>query len=353
MKRLLLLISTLALAACQENATPPASAPPIPTQIIIPDQGAYTGAYIDFGEAEDTVTLEQIEEFEKNVGKHQAIIASSSYWGEQTFPLRNLQIITRHNSIPLIYWSPWDKPYEQDRPPDQFSLAAIVDGKWDAYIDKWADGAKAFGRPFMVAWGLEMNGTWFPWSSWYYGEKDTEAGHKIGAKLYQDAYHHIVDRVRARGAKNISWVFQVNNQSVPKTPWNAFRDYYPGDAYVDWLAMSAYGMQFPHSDWITPKAAFQDAYTELCTLSPTKPVMMAEWGIGEFPDQGNKAAWITEAFRLMEHMPRLKAAVFWHERWENGDGSYSNLRTTSSIDALAAYRQGVSNPHWLAEPELR
>jgi len=353
MKRLLFLISTLALAACREESTIPPPPPPDPTQIVVPDQGAYTGAYIDFGEAEDSVTLEQIEEFEKNVGKHQAIVASSSYWGEQTFPQRNLQIITSYHAIPLIYWSPWDKPYEQDHPPDRFSLDSIVAGKWDAYIDQWADGAKAFGRPFFVAWGLEMNGTWFPWSAWYYGEKDTEAGHKVGAALYQAAYRHVVDRVRARGAKNISWVFQVNNQSVPKAPWNTMRDYYPGDDYVDWLALSAYGMQFPHSDWITPRSAFQDAYAELCSLHPSKPIMMAEWGIGEFPDDGHKATWITEAFDLMERMPRLKAAVFWNERWENNDGSYSNLRATSSIDTLAAYRQGVSNPHWLAEPQLR
>jgi hypothetical protein len=35
---------------------------------------------------------------------------------------------------------------------------------------------------------------------------------------------------------------------------------------------------------------------------------------------------------------RLKAAVFWSERWENDDGTYSNLRVTSSPQALKAYR---------------
>ncbi len=57
-----------------------------PVALVIPQTGAYTGAYIDFGEQEDTVTLDAIEEFETMVGKHQAIVASSSYWGEQTFP---------------------------------------------------------------------------------------------------------------------------------------------------------------------------------------------------------------------------------------------------------------------------
>ena len=55
-------------------------------QVLVPERGAYTGAFIDFGEAEDAVALETIEDFEEMVGKHQAIIASSSYWGEQSFP---------------------------------------------------------------------------------------------------------------------------------------------------------------------------------------------------------------------------------------------------------------------------
>ena len=56
------------------------------------------------------------------VGKHQAIIASSSYWGEQNFPADNLNVIWRHGSLPLVFWSPWDRPYQEDHGPDKFSL---------------------------------------------------------------------------------------------------------------------------------------------------------------------------------------------------------------------------------------
>src|SRR5947209_258163 len=89
-----------------------------PVEVKIPDRGVYTGAFIDFGDAEDEVALEMIEEFEQMVGKHQAIVASSSYWGEQSFPVANLKMIWRHGATPLVYWSPWDKPYEQNRGPD-------------------------------------------------------------------------------------------------------------------------------------------------------------------------------------------------------------------------------------------
>ena len=52
----------------------------------MPATGAYTGAYIDFGDTEDGVTLAAIEKFEALVGKHQAIVASSSYWGRGLLP---------------------------------------------------------------------------------------------------------------------------------------------------------------------------------------------------------------------------------------------------------------------------
>jgi hypothetical protein len=93
------------------------------------------------------------------------------------------------------------------------------------------------------------------------------------------------------------------------------------------------------------------AYQDLCSISSKKPIMFAEWGIGEYPDSGDKAQWIMQAFALMKtRFPRLKAAVFWSERWENDDGSYSDLRVTSSPEALEAYRIGVADPFWLDHP---
>ena len=46
-------------------------------------------------------------------------------------------------------------------------------------------------------------------------------------------------------------------------------------------------------------------------------------------------------------LPRVKAAVYWHERWQNEDQTYSNLHINSSPESLAAYRKGVADPYWL------
>lgn len=329
-----------------------------PLKLVTPSSGAYTGAYVDFGDGEDHVTLDAIENFEKMVGKHQAIIAFGNFWGEQSFPLRNVQIVTRYGAIPFLFWSPWDKPYVEGKLPNRFNLYNILNGMWDAYIDKWADDAKAFGKPLLVAWGLEMNGTWFPWSGYYYGAGQKDQFHQppdfLGPMIYKKAYRYVVDRVRARGVQNIQWVFHVNNHSDPDDNWNRYADYYPGSDYVDWLGLSIYGKLFGYMGWSSFYDVSHLAYDEICKLDPTKPVMAAEWGVGEFPSSGNKAEWIQKAFQNFKELyPRIKAAVFWHERWQNEDESYSNLRANSSPEALDAYRKGVQDPYWIATPQFQ
>ncbi len=327
-------------------------------KLVIPSQGAYTGAYVDFGEGEDNVTLEALQKFEKMVGKHQAIIAFGNFWGEQAFALKDAQIVTRYGAIPLIFWSPWDKPYSESTLPGRFNLYNILSGMWDDYIDKWAEDARNFGKPLLVAWGIEMNGTWFPWSGYYYGggQRDlvNDTPGFLGPKIYKECYRYVVDRVRAKGAKNIQWVFHVNNQSYPSVRWNRFSAYYPGSNYVDWIGLSVYGKLSKDMDWASFYDVFHLAYREIKRVDPSKPILVAEWGVGEYPKAGNKAEWIKNAFLdFQNRFPEVKAAVFWHERWQNKDESYTNLRVNSSPEALGAYREGVQDPYWLSRPRFQ
>jgi len=352
----------LVLAGCGKQSGATHIDPNGPVEIVIPERGAYTGAFIDFGEGEDDVSLEGIEEFEQMVGKHQAIIASSSYWGEQNFPVDNLNVIWRHGSLPLVFWSPWDRPYEESRYPDKFSLTEILAGKWDAYIDKWADAARAFGHPLIVVFGVEMNGDWFPWSGTYYGGSQWDPEHNDwkGPETFKAAYRYVVDRVRARGASNIKWMFHTNNYPYPYETWNDAPAYYPGSDYVDWLGLSVYGQQYRDEPNPNIPSLVDWPYQQMCRLDPNKPIMIAEWATGEFPlataepSALRKPQWIKQGLELFRaRYPRIKAALYWHERWQNADGSYSNLRVNSSVESLQAYRQGVAHADWLGDLILR
>lgn len=328
-----------------------------PQTLRFPEKGAYTGAYVDFGEGEAEVTYDALTGFEQLTGKPLATVAFGNFWGDQAFPEKTVRIVSNYGAVPLIFWSPWDKPYEEARGPDRFGLREILAGKWDAYIDAWADAARQYGKPLLVTWGLEMNGTWFPWSGLFYGggkvigHKD---GHPLyeGPELYKQAYRHVVDRVRARKATNILWGFHTNNYSSPRSTWNRMASYYPGSNYVDWLGLSVYGKMSKSEGWAEFDAMMADPYAEICKLDPAKPVFLAEWGVGEFPP-GDKAGFIAKALTGMPaHYPRVKLAVYWHERWENKDGSYSNLRVNSSPEALEAYKEGIASPYWIDRPQF-
>jgi Glycosyl hydrolase family 26 len=362
MKSLVALSLAFVLAGCSKSSRNTQVDPNGPVEVVVPDHGAYTGAFMDFGDAEDDVTLETIEDFEEMVGKHQAIIASSSYWGEQNLPVANLNVIWRHGSLPLVFWSPWDKPYEEDHGPDKFSLNEILAGKWDAYIDKWADAAREFGHPMIVVFGVEMNGTWFPWSGAYYGGAQwvPENNNWKGPETFRRAYRYVVDRVRARGVSNIKWMFHTNNYPYPYETWNSAAAYYPGSDYVDWLGLSVYGQQYKDEPNPDIPSLVDWPYEEISRLDPHKPIMIAEWATGEFPlttagpNVMRKPAWIKQGLELFRtRYPRIKGALYWHERWQNADGFYSNLRVNSSVESLQAYRQGVTHPDWLGDLILR
>ena len=349
-------------------------------RLLLPERGIYSGAYIEAGDSEDDVTLEKIDGFEELVGKHQAIVASSSYWGEQTFPDANVRLIFRHGSLPLLYWSPWDRPYEEGRGPDRFSLTSIIAGEHDAYLDMWGDQARAFGEPLLVCFANEMNGSWFPWSGIHYGADalvpDGITGQfvyfpvdgrydwvaRAGPRDFPKPAYHVVDRIRSRGASNVQFVFHVMNFSDPNDSWNVAAKYYPGPEYCDWLGMSLYGSQFPaDAEWAPFAPLLEWPYQELCALDSKKPIMLCEWGVAELPQLGDKAQWFRDGFRMMQEprFSRLKAIVYWNERWENSEGDnagkYSNLRVNSAHHraSKSTYRRGLSHPSISASRSTR
>jgi len=56
----LVMMASFLLCACHKRA---AAEHPGAGEVVIPEHGAYTGAFMDFGDEEDDVSLEVIEDF--------------------------------------------------------------------------------------------------------------------------------------------------------------------------------------------------------------------------------------------------------------------------------------------------
>ena len=105
------------------------------------------------------------------------------------------------------------------------------------------------------------------------------------------------DLMRSEGAVNLQWVWHANWYDEPETKWNAFENYFPGETYCDWVALSAYGPLTPRTVDGLEGFRFQvdQAYPRLIGIAPGKPVIIAEFGCDLHNHHVNAARWAKSA----------------------------------------------------------
>lgn len=286
------------------------------------------GAYIPGTEWDPA----KIDEFARLVGAMPAVVMLFQDWADpynSDFSPARMDAIVSRGAMPLITWEPWNYADPGPNPADQpaFALRTILAGDHDAYIRRYARDAAAWNRPFYLRFAHEMNGDWASWSPGVNGNTSAE---------FVAAWRHVVDIFRREGANNIRWVWSPNVGPYSSTP---FAQVYPGDDYVDWVALDGYNWgdsQFG-AGWESLAAVFADSYDTLAELTD-KPMMIAETGTTELG--GSKADWITQGLlvEIPSHFPRIRAVV-----WFNVDKD-ADWPVDSSAAALAAYRQVVASP---------
>jgi hypothetical protein len=251
-------------------------------------------------------SYESIVALEDSLGMKLPIIQFYTAWGskkDQVFPMLRSQAIYDLGSVPMITWEPWLNDFDPETFPingpikevNANGLKAIARGKYDAYIDKWARDAKAFGKPFFLRFGHEMNDPYrYPW-----GPQNNKPADFIAA------WRHVVDRFRLQGATNASWVWS------PHPAYTNYEEFYPGPSYVNWIGITTlnYGTVAPWSQWYSFDAIVGKAYAELSLYG--KPLMISE--LGSLSVGGDKAKWFKEALTtLPTKYPAVKAVVFFN-----------------------------------------
>lgn len=230
-----------------------------------------------------------------------------------------------------MLWSDW----QQHTPEEHYSLQAIIDGQFDGALRQWCAAARGFGTPLMAEYGVELNGEWFPWNgSWNGGGETRGYGDTAladGPERFRDAYRHIIGICDGQGADNITWVFHANYHDWPEAHWNRFENYYPGDEWIDWLAVSVYGPQMPMDEtWHAFTPLMDEAYARLAALSADKPVILAEFGAAVNHPDASQAEWAEETLQAITtgRWPHLIGFLWWNERWQNDEDPAhdSNLR---------------------------
>jgi hypothetical protein len=208
-------------------------------------------------------------------------------------------------------------------------LTDILSGSQNAIIDDFARSAKAYGKPFFLRFAHEMNGDWYGWS----GAKNGNDPSK-----YVAAWQYVWNRFQALGATNVIWVWCPNGDSVPGLSWNDLNNYYPGDAYVDWVGVDFYGLMWGNQD---PGLMMDKVYVN---YGSRKPIMVGETAAADCTHYATgvtmtKDAWITRFFTDLSTRPNIKA-FFWFNENKEADWRITSCPSPASQNA---YRAAVAD----------
>lgn len=290
--------------------------------------------------AEDDITPAQVASYER-AARHKVawVYFSHNWYQSRVFPTKTARWIRKRGAIPYVRLMIRTDTELYQREP-RFTLRAIAGGDFDADLTAWGAAAARFKTPIIAEFGTEMNGEWFSWNGRWNGRK-------LGAPRFIAAYRHIIDLTRAAGANNIIWVFHPNYADWPRKNWNRMENYYPGDSYIDWLAVSIYSMQSPIETEATPFKAIHPTMQRLTRLAPSKPVVIAEFGTDVRNPHEPAAQWADAAFKeiLSGRWPNLIGFSWWNETWEN-DGTPANdtdMRVQSSPALAAVFRRALKS----------
>ncbi|MFM8322759.1 MAG: glycoside hydrolase family 26 protein [Chloroflexota bacterium] len=228
-------------------------------------------------------------------------------------------------------------------------LGDITAGVCDEYIRRFAQALDARPERILLRFAHEMNINGVDWAPATQGIQDAGA--------YVRMWRHVHDVFATQNVDNVEWVWSPNYWSNPPSAWNDRDQYYPGDAYVDWVAVDGYNYYTNLSspwrtfDQIYDSSEFRYVLKDLA-CKYAKPQILAEFGTvngGAAPT--NKSTWITEAYQSMPDFPFLRAVVYFND-FASADPSRADFRVTamdrpnslvSALPATTAYKQALSS----------
>ena len=326
----------------------------VTTPILLPPedslyQGVFPGGQT--GE-EDDITLKDVQNYENAVGKKVTWVYFSNNWySSRKFPMETATWIHDAGSIPYIRLMLRSASKLDDSEP-LYTLQNIIDGKFDKDLQAWCEDARGFGYHLLVEYGTEVNSDSFPWSGVLngggvmdgYGDPTVPDG----PERFQDAYRHIVQICRDAGAVNITWVFHVDTQNYPDTVWNKIKFYYPGDDWVDWIGVSAYGTYTPTSSYFSTFQPHMDqTYAQIITFAPEKPVIVAEFGSSKNNPFVDQVWWAKDALTVLtsQQYKNLIGFSWWNEAWQNDSNPDhdTTMRVQDNPDLQALFQEMVGN----------
>jgi hypothetical protein len=256
------------------------------------------------------------------VGAPPRIVMWYAAWHDDgDFPADAARRSAAAGAVPQVTWEPWDPAAGPDQ--QTYPLSRIAAGDFDDYVSRWADQVTTYAAPVMLRFAHEMNTGTYPW-----GEVDgrNDDGSYVAAWRH---VHEIFDRA---GADNVTWVWSPN---VPFPGSTDLAAVFPGDDYVDAVALDGYNWSSLHPDtgWQSFEEVFGAGLDDLDDLTD-RPRLIGEVASAE--EGGDKAAWVAGMFAYLRDHSEV-CGFTWFDIAKETD-----WRIDSTPASLEAFRTGLA-----------
>lgn len=272
--------------------------------------------------------LTDLDAFVAATGRAPSVLQFSQDWAHNDFDRTVFDRIAGRGMLPILSWEPWDytaaRAHSSGEQPE-YRLARIVEGRYDGYLESWAEGIKSLDYPVAVRFGHEMNGFWYPWCEQANGNRKGD---------YVAAYRHVHDIFREIGADKVIWVWSPNVTYPGADP---LRRLYPGDAYVDWVGLSGYYGTAGAQTYRSFNRIFADTFAEIRTFTG-KPIVIAETGATD--QRGERLRWVREMFTQLAQHPDVIGLIWFEARKE------LDWRLAGTPAAARAFGEGAAQQRY-------
>jgi len=325
-------------AATTAGAAEPDAPSEPPLQRLVPPS---SGVLLGVSNPELPREAGAVDDWTAEHGVRPRIVNWFQQWlsGETRFRADWAARVAQAGALPMITWEPWSAPAGEKHNAEQpeVSLARIAAGDHDEYIRSFARQVAAYRGPVLIRLMHEMNGHWFSWGVGVNGNTATD---------FVAAWRHVHRIFGQEGARNVSWVWSINNLESADAEAGV-AELYPGDRWVDWVATSGFnwGDAYDWSSWRDAEAIYGSAYRALSGLG--KPIMISE--IGTTDIGGDAGAWIAESLAILRTSYPLVHAVLWYDDIDGGGLDFRLQGPT----ARALADPAATGRGWLQDPTLR
>lgn len=236
-------------------------------------------------------SLQPAEQFASWVGTKPNIIGQYVAWGA-SFDSTAAANAWTYGALDFVVWEPWNT-----------TLAQIAAGASDAYVERFAAAVRSLNVPIALSFGHEFNGNWYPW-----GTTGTTAADFVAA------WQHIHKLFTAAGATNVIWIWDPND--IYPVSNVQLDEYYPGDAYVNWVGVTGYWTQNGPN---TYGSLYLPTLEEIREFTE-KPFIIAETSVEA---GSNESASLTQLFDAVEQHSDIIGFV-WYDYDKGGDWRIEN-----------------------------